>query len=187
MALYEALFGRKCRSPVHWYETGQSSIDQTDFMRETTEVVNMMRERLETIQSRQNSYADKIRRPLEFRVGDVVFQKVSPLKGVMRFRKKGKINPRYVGPFEIIERIGKVAYKLALSPKLSSVHNVFHVSMLNKYVPNPSYVLTQYTIEVQEDLTYKEKPMKILDRQDKIMRNKIIPLVKVLWRNHKIE
>ena len=105
----------------------------------------------------------------------------------MRFRKKGKINPRYVGPFEIIKRIGKVVYKLALSPALSSVHNVFHVSMLNKYVPNPSYVLTQYTIEVQEDLTYKEKPMKILDRQDKIMRNKIIPLVKVLWRNHKIE
>ena len=112
---------------------------------------------------------------------------MAPLKGVMRFGKKGKLSPRYVGPFEIIERIGKVAYKLALSPELSSVHNVFHVSMLKKYVSDPSHVLTQDAIEVQEDLTYEEKPVKILDRQDKMLRNKIIPLVKVLWKNHKME
>ena len=187
MAPYEALYGRKCRSSVHWYETGQSSIDQTDFMMETTEAVKMIRERLETAQSRQKSYADKRRSPLEFQVGDAVFLKVAPLKGVMRFGKKGKLSPRYVGPFEIIERIGKVAYKLALSPELSSVHNVFHVSMLKKYVSDPSHVLTQDAIEVQEDLTYEEKPVKILDRQDKMLRNKIIPLVKVLWKNHKME
>ena len=82
---------------------------------------------------------------------------MAPLKGVMRFGKKGKLSPRYVGPFEIIERIGKVAYKLALSPELSSVHNVFHVSMLKKYVSDPFHVLTQDVIEVQEDLTYEEK------------------------------
>ena len=187
MAPYEALYGKKCRSPVHWYETGQSSIDQTDFMMETTEAVKMIRERLETAQSRQKSYADKRRSPLEFQVGDAVFLKVAPLKGVMRFGKKGKLSPRYVGPFEIIERIGKVAYKLALSPELSSVHNVFHVSMLKKYVSDPSHVLTQDAIEVQEDLTYEEKPVKILDRQDKMLRNKIIPLVKILWKNHKME
>ena len=92
-----------------------------------------------------------------------------------------------MGPFEIIERIGKVVYKLALSPELSSVHNVFHVCMLKKYVSDPSHVLTQDAIEVQEDLTYEEKPVKILDRQDKMLRNKIIPLVKVLWKNHKME
>ena len=147
----------------------------------------MIRERLKTAQSRQKSYADKRRRPLEFQIGDAVFLKVAPLKGVMRFGKKGKLSPRYVGPFEIIERIGKVAYKLALSPELSSVHNVFHVSMLKKYVSDPSHVLTQDAIEVQEDLTYEEKPVKILDRQDKMLRNKIIPLVKVLWKNHKME
>ena len=105
----------------------------------------------------------------------------------MRFGKKGKLSPRYVGPFEIIKRIGKVVYRLALSPDLSAVHNVFPVSMLKKYVLDPSHVLTEEPIEVHEDLTYEEKPVKILDKQDKILRNKIIPLVKVLWRNHKIE
>ena len=92
-----------------------------------------------------------------------------------------------MGPFEIIERIGKVAYRLALSPDLSAVHNVFHVSMLKKYVPDPSHMLTEEPIEVYEDLMYEEKSVKILDRQDKILQNKVILLVNVLWRNHKIE
>ena len=116
-----------------------------------------------------------------------MFLKVAPLKGVMRFGKKGKLSPRYVGPFEIIQRIGKVAYKLALSPKLSSVHDVFHVSMLKKYVSDLSHVLNQEPIEVHEDLTYEKKPVKIMDREEKLLKNKVIPLVKVLWRNHKIE
>ncbi|KAL5538397.1 hypothetical protein UlMin_045742 [Ulmus minor] len=96
---------------------------------------------METAQSRQKSYADKRRRPLEFQVGDSVFLKVAPMKGVMRFGKKGKLSLRFIGPFEILERIGKVAYKLALPPELSSVHNVFHVSMLKKYVSDSSHVL----------------------------------------------
>ncbi|KAL5560854.1 hypothetical protein UlMin_037065 [Ulmus minor] len=96
---------------------------------------------METAQSKQKSYADKRRRPLEFQVGDSVFLKVAPMKGVMRFGKKGKLSPRFIGPFEILERIGKVAYKLALPPELSSVHNVFHVSMLKKYMSDPSHVL----------------------------------------------
>ena len=116
-----------------------------------------------------------------------MFLKVAPLKGVMRFGKKVKLSPRYMGPFEIIQRIGKVAYKLALSPELSSVHDVFHISMLKKYVSDSSHVLNQEPIEVHEDLTYEEKPVKILDREEKVLRNKVIPLVKVLWRNHKIE
>ena len=103
MAPFEALYGRKCRSPVHWYETGQTSLDQTDFTRGTTEAVKMIRQRLETAQSRQKSYANKRRRPLEFQVGDVVFVKVAALKGVMRFGKKQKLSQRYVGPFEIID------------------------------------------------------------------------------------
>ncbi|KAL5576778.1 hypothetical protein UlMin_018477 [Ulmus minor] len=150
-------------------------------------IVKKIRERMETAQSRQKSYADKRRRPLEFQVGDAVFLKVAPMKGAMRFEKKGKLSPRYIGPFEILERIGKVAYKLALPPNLSSVHNVFHVSMLKKYVQDPSHVLEHEPIEVHEDLSYEEKPVQILDRKEKALRNKVIPLVKVLWRNHKIE
>ena len=109
------------------------------------------------------------------------------MKGVMRFGKKGKLSPRYIGPFEILERVGNVAYGLALPPELASVHNVFHVSMLKKYVPDPSHVLNHEPIEVHEDLTYEERPVQILAREEKVLRNKTIPLVKVLWRNHKIE
>ncbi|KAL5555342.1 hypothetical protein UlMin_037578 [Ulmus minor] len=142
---------------------------------------------MKTAQSRQKSYADKRRRPLEFLVGDSVFLKVAPMKGVMRFGKKGKLSPRYIGPFEILERIGKVAYRLALPPELSYVHNVFHVSMLRRYVSDPSHVLENEPIEVHKDLTYEEQPVQILDRKDKTLRNKVISLVKVLWRNHKVE
>ncbi|KAL5567803.1 hypothetical protein UlMin_024378 [Ulmus minor] len=137
--------------------------------------------------NRQKSYADRRRRPLEFKEGDFVFLKVAPMKGVMRFGKKGKLSPRYIGPFEILEKIGKVAYKLALPSELAAVHNVFHVSMLRKYVSDPSHVLASKPIEVREDLTYQEQPVQILDRKDKALRNKVIPLVKVLWRNHKVE
>ena len=105
----------------------------------------------------------------------------------MRFGKKGKLSPRYIGPFEILERIGKIAYKLALPSELASVHNVFHVSMLKKYVPDPSHVLSQEPIEVQTDLTYEERPVQILDREEKVLRNKTIFMVKVLWWNHNIE
>ncbi|KAL5546069.1 hypothetical protein UlMin_005756 [Ulmus minor] len=126
-------------------------------------------------------------RPLEFQVGDLVFLKVAPMKGVMRFGKKSKLSPRYIGPFEILEKIGKVGYKLALPSELSTVHNVFHVSMLRKYISDPSHVLESEPIEIREDLTYEEQPVQILDRKDKALHNKVIPLVKVLWRNHKVE
>ena len=151
------------------------------------EAVKKIRQRLETAQSWQKSYTDKRRRPLEFQVGEAVFLKVAPLNGVMRFGKKGKLSPKYMGPFEIVRRIGKVAYKLALSPELSSVHNVFHVSMLKKYVSDHSQVFNQEPIEVHEDRTYEENPAKILYREEKVLRNKVIPLVKVPRRNHKID
>ena len=187
MAPYEALYGRRCKSPVHWYETGESLVTAPDFVENTTEAVKKIQARIEIAQSRQKSYADKRRRPLEFEVGDFVFLKVAPFKGVIRFGKRGKLNPRYVGPYEILERVGKVAYRLALPPNLASVHNVFHVSMLKKYVPDTSHILEQEPIELHEDLTYEEKPVQILDRKTKTLRNKEIPLVKVLWRNQKME
>lgn len=187
MAPYEALYGRKCRSPIHWYDLRDRQIHKTDFIQETSEAIEKIQQRMKIAQSRQKSYADKRRRFLEFNKGDFVFLKVAPMKGVMRFGKKGKLSPRYIGPYEIIERIGKVAYRLALPLELAAVHNVFHVSMLRKYVPDPSHVLRHEPIQIQEDLTYEEQPVQILAREEKILRNKSIPLVKVLWKNHNVE
>ena len=111
---------------------------------------------IETTFSRQKSYADPKRKDVSFSSGDLVFLKVSPMKGVMRFGKKDKLAPRYIGPFEIKSRVGEVAYKLVLPPELSRIHPVFHVSMLRKYIPDPSHVLQPQTVEISEDLTYEE-------------------------------
>ncbi|KAI3467946.1 hypothetical protein Pfo_024609 [Paulownia fortunei] len=109
------------------------------------------------------------------------------MKGVMRFGKKGKLSPKYVGPFEILERVGDKAYRVALPPSLSTVHNVFHVSMLRKYISNSSHVLSYEPLELTHDLAYEEKPVQILDQKEKELRTKKIRLVKVLWRNHSVE
>ena len=105
----------------------------------------------------------------------------------MRFGKKGKFSPRYVGLFEVIERISEVAYRLALPPALSRLHDIFHVSMLKKYLHDPSHVLSYESLDVDPKLTYKKKQVEILNRKDKVLRNKIVPLVKVLWHNHAVE
>ena len=113
--------------------------------------------------------------------------KLSPWKGVVRFGKRGKLSPRYIGPFEIVERVGPVAYRLDLTEELSRVHNVFHISMLRKYIPDPSHVLEAPEIELRDDLSYEEQPVQILGREEKELRNKTISLVKVLWRNLLVE
>lgn len=141
--------------------------------------MKVIQEKLKIAQSRQKSYVDKRRKDLEFEEGDHVFLRVSPWKGVMRFGKKGKLSPRYIGPFEILERVGATAYRLALPPSLSQLHDVFHVSMLRKYVPDPSHVLTAQPIELSKDLTYVEQLIEFLDRRKQVLRTKTIPLVKV--------
>ena len=156
-------------------------------VQENTKKIKLIRQRLVTAQSRQKSYADQRRRPLEFNVGDHVFLKVQPRRGVIRFGMKGKLSPRYIGPFEILQRIGDVAYRLALPPQLASVHNVFHVSLLRKYISDPSHTLNWQEIKLDEDVTFEEKPVRIMDRQEKVLRGKVIPLVRVLWRHQGIE
>ncbi|XP_062085358.1 uncharacterized protein LOC133791445 [Humulus lupulus] len=138
---------------------------------------------------RQKSYADLNRKHVEFEVGDHVFLRVTPRKGISmkRFGKRGKLSPRYVRPFEILDRVDNVAYRVAVPPSLSGVHNVFHVSQLRKYVSDPSHELSYETLGLQEDLSFDERPVKILDRKDKVLRNKTISLVKVLWRNNVVE
>ncbi|KAK6145284.1 hypothetical protein DH2020_022104 [Rehmannia glutinosa] len=187
MAPYEVLYGRKCRSPVHWDEICERKLLGPDIVREMTEVVTQIRQMMGIAQSRQKTYSDQRRRMLEFSVGDRVFLKVAPMKGVMRFGKKGKLSPRYIGPFRITKRIGDVAYRLDLPASMSQIHDVFHVSMLRKYVANPSHILTNEPIELKADLGYKEIPVRILLREVKKLRNKEIPLVKVLWRRQSIE
>jgi hypothetical protein len=184
MAPYEALYGRKCRSPVCWYEVGERRLMGPELIQITSDKIKVIRDKLLTAQSRQKNYADKRRRNLEFSVGDNVFLKVSPTKGIFRFGKKGKLSPRFIGPFEILERVGVVAYRLALPPNLSSIHPVFHVSMLRKYLSDPSHVLEVQPVELRKDMTYEVQPIKIVDRQVRKLRSKDITSVKVVWSGH---
>ena len=126
-------------------------------------------------------------RPLEFEVGDHVFLKVMTKRGVVRFGKRGKLSPRFIGPFEILEMIGTVAYRLALPPSMSGVHEVFHVSMLRKYIPDPAHVVDWGQIEVDTDGTFEEGPVCIVDSRDQVLRRKIVGLVLVLWRHYGVE
>ncbi|XP_019227201.1 PREDICTED: uncharacterized protein LOC109208531 [Nicotiana attenuata] len=148
--------------------------------------VQLIRQKLLTAQSRQKSYADKRRRGLVFTIGDKVFLRVSPMKGVMRFGKKGKLSPRFIGPYEILDRVGAVAYCLAFPLELS-IHSVFHVSMLRKCISDSSQVLEEPVTSLDEKLSYKEEPMAIVDRQVRKLRSKEIVFVKVLWRNNPVE
>ena len=141
MAPYEALYGRPCRSPICWTEVGESSITGPDLIRDTSEKVILIRQRLLKAQSRQKNYADVRRRLLEFEVGDHVFLKVMPNRGVVKFGKRGKLSMRFIEPFEILERVGTIAYRLALPPSISDVHVVFHVSMLRRYTSDPAHVV----------------------------------------------
>ena len=141
MAPYEALYGRPCRSSICWTEVGESSITGPDLIRDTSKKVSLIRQCLLMAQSQQESYADVRRRPLEFEVGDHVFLKVMPKKGVVRFDKHGKLSLRFIGPFELLERVGTIAYRLALPPNKSGVHEVFHVSMLRRYTLGLAHVV----------------------------------------------
>ena len=141
MTPYEVLYGRKYRSRLCWDEIGKRELTGPEIIQDAAEKVILIKRRLETAASRQKSYTGPKHRDVQFQVGDYVFLKVSPMKGVMRFGKKKKLAPRYIGPFKILERVGMVTYRLALPSNMSQVHQVFHVSMLRKYILDPSHVL----------------------------------------------
>ena len=181
MAPYEALYGRPFRSPIHWTKVGESSITGPNLIRDSSENIGMIRKRLLTAQSRQKSYADIRRRPLEFEAGDHVFFKVMPKRGVIRFGKRRKLSLRYIGPFEVLERVGAVTYRLALPLSLLSVHEVFNVFMLRKYTLDSTHIVDWGELLVDADRTFEEGPVRIMDSREQVLRGKPVRLVKVLW------
>ncbi|GKA98989.1 putative reverse transcriptase domain-containing protein [Tanacetum coccineum] len=180
-APFEALYGRKCRSPVCWAEVGDAQLTGPAIIHETTEKIVQIKSRIQAARDRQKSYANIRRKPLEFQVGDRVMLKVSPWKGVVRFGKRGKLNPRYVGPFKVIERVRTVAYKLELPQQLSRVHNTFHVSNLKKCMSDESLMIPLEELRVDDKLHFVEKPVEVMDREIKQLKKGHIPIIKVRW------
>jgi hypothetical protein len=174
---------RMCRTPLYWDQTGERQFFGPELIQEAEEQVRIIRENLRVAQTRQKSYADNRRRPLEFE-GDYVYLKVSPLRGMRRFKVKGKLSPHYMGPFLIFRRVGEMAYQLELPDSLSDVHNVFHISQLKKCLRVPEEQLPMEELSVQGDLTYTEYPIKILDTLTRVTRNKEIKMCKVQWSHH---
>ncbi len=184
MSPNEALFGRRCRTPLMWTEIGERAIFGPDIIKEAEEKVRLIRDRLKVAQSRQKSYADTRRRNLELKEGDYVYLKVSLMRGMKRFKVKGKLAPRYVGPFQITARRGEVAYQLQLPENIADVHPVFHVSQLKKCLRVPEEQATLEEIHISNDLTYLEHPVRILDEAEKKTRTKVWRMYKVQWSNH---
>ncbi|GKC14677.1 putative reverse transcriptase domain-containing protein [Tanacetum coccineum] len=182
-APYEALYSRKCRSPVCWAEVGEAQLTCLELIQETTEKIVQIKQRMQAAQDRQKSYADRKRKPMKLEVGDKVMLKVSPWKGVVWFGKRGKLNLRYVGPFRVLAKVGKVAYRLELPQELSRVHHTFHVSNLKKcYADEPS-IMSLEGIHVDDKLQFVEEPVEIMEREIKRLKRIRIPLVKVCWNS----
>jgi hypothetical protein len=189
MAPFEDLYGRKCTTPLLWSGVGEQSLFGPDIIKDAEEKVHLISDRLNIAQSRQKSYANLNRREVTYEVGDRAYLRVSPLRGVKRFGVKGKLAPRFVGPFKVLARKGEVAYELELPESLSAVHNVFHVSQLKKCHPEMADTPLRDTIPVEEaqlesDLTYEEKPIKMLETSKRVTRTKTIMFCKVQWNHH---
>ncbi|KAI3775993.1 hypothetical protein L1987_45753 [Smallanthus sonchifolius] len=182
-APFEALYGRKCRSPLCWAKVGEKHLTGPEIVQETTDKIFKIKDRLKAARDRQKSYADNRRKPLEFQIGDRVMLKVSPWKGVARFGNRGKLNPRYVGPFEILARVGPVAYKLKLPQELSNVHDTFHVSNLKKCLSDETLNIPPDEIHIDDRLHFIEEPIEISDWKVQRLRRSRTKLVKVRWNS----
>ena len=184
-APYQVLYGRRCRTPVCWGNIENKEFTGPELINQTSEKVKQILERLQAAQDRQKSYAGKRRKHLEFEVGEEVLLNVAPWKGLLRFGKRGKLSPRYIGPFSIIRRVGTVAYQLELPSQLQRIHNTFHISNLRKCLADEEAKVPLEEISVNERLHYKEEPEKIIDQTTRKLRNKEVALVKIQWKYHK--
>nr|GEX91507.1 putative reverse transcriptase domain, ribonuclease H-like domain, aspartic peptidase domain protein [Tanacetum cinerariifolium] len=164
---FEALYGRKCRSHVCWAEVGDTQLAGQEIIHETTEKIVQIRQHLQATRDRQRIYANVRRKPLEFQAEDCVMLKISPCKGIIRFGKRGKLNPWYIGPFKILKKIGPIAYKLELPEELSNVHNTFHVSNLKKCLSDESPIIPMKELKLDDKLNFVEEPIEIMDQEIK--------------------
>jgi hypothetical protein len=176
MAQYEALYGQQCRTPLFWSQTRENQVSRPEMLRDGERQVQMIRENLRIAQSHQKSYADKWRRDLSFKVGDFVYLKISPMRGTRRFKVKGKLAPKYIDPFQILDHKWEVAYQLELPPQLSDVHDVFYISQVKKCLRVPEEQVPMEQLDLRGDLAYSEWPIKITEW---VTRNKVIKMCKV--------
>ncbi|GJS18588.1 putative reverse transcriptase domain-containing protein [Tanacetum coccineum] len=184
-ASYEALYGQKCRSPVCWAKVGEAQLMGPELIQETTEKIVLIKQRMQAAQDRQKNYANRKRKTMEFEVRDRVILKVSPWKGVVRFGKRGKLNPRYVRPFRVLVKVGKISYRLELPQELSRVHHTLHVSNLKKCYADEPLVIPLEGIHVDDKLQFVEEPVEIMEQEIKRLKQSRIPLVKVCWNSRR--
>ena len=184
MSPFEALYGRKCRTPLNWSEVGDRKLFKPDDLMEAEKQVRLIRDRLKAAQSRQKSYYDRRHRQIQFEENDYVYLRVTPLKGLKRFHMKGKLAPRFIGPFKIVAKKGSVAYQLELPEELAGVHDVFHVSQLRKCISPPTKQADFKELELSSELTYEEHPIRILDESERRTRSKVTKFYKVQWDKH---
>jgi hypothetical protein len=185
MAPFDALYGRRCQTLLNWSEAGERTLFGLDLVKDAEEKVQVIRENLKLAHMRQKSYQDKGTTPRHFEVGDYVYPKVSPTKGVQRFGVKGKLAPRYIGPYEVIEVCGLLAYRIQQPERFSAVHNVFHVTQLKKGMPVlENEVITEANAWIEPDFSLIEHPLRVLDRKERKTRRQIVRMYKIQWSHH---
>jgi hypothetical protein len=184
MAPFEVLYRRWCCTPLNWIEPREKVIFGPNLVEEAEAIVHRIQDNLKAAKSRQETYANKRHQPLEFKVGNYVYLRVSPMIGVKRFGVKGKLAPRYIGPFSILEKCGSVAYKVDLPPSLAGVHDIFYVLQLKKCLKAPVDIMLPKVTPLKADLSYPEHPIKVLDQKDHVTRCKTIKFFKIQWSNH---
>jgi hypothetical protein len=185
MAPFEALYGRRCRTPLNWSQEGERTLFGPKLVQEAEEKVGVITENLRAAQMRQKSYHDKAKAPREFEVGNYVYLKVSSTKGVQRFGVKGKLAPRYIGPYEVTEKFGTVAYHIRLPDRLSAVHDVFHVSQLKKCEQiSEAQIIEETNAEIEPDLSLAEYTMRVLDHKERQIRRQRVKMYKIQWSHH---
>jgi hypothetical protein len=179
MAPFEVLYGRRCRTPLNWIESREKVIFGPDLIEEAEATVRRIQDNLRATKSHQETYANRRHQPLEFEIGYHIYLRVSPMKGAKRFEMKGKLSPRYIRSFSILEKCGTVAYTLDLPPSLAGVHDIFHLSQLKKCLKASVDVMLPEVTPLEVDLSYPEHPIKILGQKDRVTRRKTIKFFKV--------